>query len=144
MLAVTCTTRFDITATGVRSTFRENQIPTRTQDGQTIQDHQAWTRARNQQRNWETVMQIISLRCLPENITLPQRLLRGQHATWQFSFSVPDPAAIEIDQDPVGYLRRDCQGVPMIQGLDETSQPGAVLDPGPGGNIEFAVLPINM
>ena len=136
-LRVVCRTRFDITATGIRGHFHPGRTPFADAQGQIIRDNQSWTQSRNRQRNWETVNQIISLRCLPENITEPHRS-KDQHLTsWSFEFEVPDPASIALDDDPVWWLRQDCQGVPMITGLDEDHGIGTSLDAGINGNIEF-------
>jgi hypothetical protein len=136
-ITVSCRTRFDITATGIRGHFRSGQLPFQDNEGNLIRDNVSWTRSRNQQRNWETVNQIISLRCLPENITLPKRSLEQDRAVWSFRFEIPDPASIARDDDAVALLHTDCKDVPMITGLDEDTGVGAYLVPGPGGNIEF-------
>lgn len=102
--------------------------------GQAITDLASWTRARNQQRNWETVNQIISLRCLPERITLPEI----QQGSWLFDFEVPDLASISGQDSDLDLLLRDAQGIPMITGLDETPGLDAMLQP--GINIWFHLL----
>ena len=130
-MIITCRTRFDITASGVRSNFNKNRMA--------AADEKQWTHDRNQQRNWETINQIISLRTLPVNITLPQRIQVDGKTFWEFVFEVEQPATIEYDGDPVGILKADCRDVPMIVGLDEDSgiQGVLIVDT----NIEFAVDP---
>ena len=115
MVTIKCRTQFDITATGVRSYFKESRIPFQDQAGNNIKDMQSWIRSRNQQRNWETINQIISLRTLPENITNPTQ----DKMCWQFEFSVPDLSSLGDSQDSVKLLKNDAAGVPMILGLDE-------------------------
>jgi hypothetical protein len=91
--------------------------------------------SRNQQRNWETLLQLIGLRCLPEDITLPQ-----QHSgVWSFSFLVDRPDVLgERDFDS---LYRDCQGVPMIE--DPATGKSSVLETqGPERNIWFTAINI--
>lgn len=139
MIRIECRTRFDITVTDVRGHFRPERLPFVDATGRSIHDHAGWTRSRNQQRNWETVNQIISLRCLPENITVPRRLQHQDSAVWSFEFEVPDPASVSQDDDAVGWLRQDCEHVPMITGLDESPGVSESLDPVPGGNIDFCV-----
>jgi hypothetical protein len=81
-----------------------------------VDDQVLWTLQRNQQRNWDTMNQIISLRCLPQHITQPQR--EGDH--WSFEFDVENPAALSDHGDDLLYLRRDADGVPMITDLQES------------------------
>ena len=133
MTQIQCRTLFDITATGVRSHYRESRIPFRDDTDQEIRDLRSWTRARNQQRNWETINQIISLRCLPERITIPRRDSQG----WSFVFEIPSVAAIARDDDDLGWLCHDATDIPMITGLDETGITDAMLRP--GVNIWFSL-----
>lgn len=106
--------------------------------GRAIPDQTAWIRARNQQRNWDTMNQIISLRCLPESITRPEKIQQGSITFWKFSFEIADAAAVASAQDPVGLLVADSRDVPMITGLDEDADVGVMLDPDPDGNISFS------
>jgi hypothetical protein len=128
-MRIICRTRFDITATGVRNSFYKNRAD--------AADTGTWTRNRNQQRNWETVNQIISLRTLPTNITPPKRVTQNGENLWVFEFDIEQPATVGTDEDPVCILKADCRDVPMLTGLDE--------DPGIDGvlivniNIEFVV-----
>jgi len=124
-MRIKCRTQFDITATGVRNNFQKNR------DGN---DTVAWNRLRNQQRNWETINQIISLRTLPVNITTPYRV----DDSWEFEFEIEQPATIELDGDPVGILNADCRDVPMLTGLDEQLELSGVLIP--KINIDFVVV----
>ena len=100
-------------------------MPFRDDSGQLIADMVSWNRSRNQQRNWETVNQIISLRCLPENITSPLHDL----GSWHFDFEIPALEPIQQDLDPMGWLYHDCRDVPMILGLGEASGLAPVLMP---------------
>jgi hypothetical protein len=123
---IQCRTGFDITATGVRSHYRENRIPFRDDAGHDITDISSWTRARNQQRNWETINQIISLRCLPERIAMPQR----SSNCWTFDFEILSLSSISAGDDDLGLLLQDANGIPMITGLDEAMTLDAILKPG--------------
>ncbi len=131
---IQCRTLFDITATGVRSHYRESRIPFIDDVGQHITDLTTWNRARNQQRNWETINQIISLRCLPERIGIPRHSEQG----WLFEFEVPNIASVERDGDDVGWLRHDATDIPMIIGLGENTGVDAMLRP--GINIWFDIV----
>lgn len=136
-----CTTLFDITATGTRGNYRQAQIPGRDSNGTEIANMDAWHRSRNQQRNWETVNQLISLRTLPENITNP--VLDTKTQTWSFEFEIPTVVAFDNGR-LLGALIDDCNNVPMILGLGEGENLDPVLVPdGPGRNIWFEVLPLN-
>lgn len=122
---IRCQTRFDITETGVKNRNHKSKIVFRDAAGHEITTDAEWNRARNQQCNWETVNQIISLRTLPENITRPVH--NANTGTWSFEFVVVDPATVACDGDPVGYLVTDSADVPMILGLDETPDVAAFL-----------------
>lgn len=114
-----CYTLFDITQTGVlnRSRPPENAIPNE------------WSLKRNQQANFDTIIQAISLRSQPENITKPKkqdtpdnikfgRLYQNTKECWHFTFSVNFASVYDDGQDELGYLYADCEGIPMIN-IDE-------------------------
>ncbi len=128
-MRIKCITTFDITATGVRSNFNANRIPFSDAQGQVIDSIGSWTRSRNQQRNWETVNQLIALRCLPHSITDPISQLHDGIRTWQFEFEIDDPTMISQQGNDLALLKQDCRGIPMIVGLDETPQQVSFLDP---------------
>jgi hypothetical protein len=103
-------TLIDITATGEINNNTENQP------------------ARNQQRNWETAHQIVSLRQQVQIIAMPgdPKLVqmsahdfgsyyRGQQQCWKFMFQADYHVA-----DSVAQLYRDFDNVPVITGLNET------------------------
>jgi len=139
IIRVKCSTLFDITETGVKNRSYKSKIAFKDSTGHEITSDAEWNRARNQQCNWETVNQIISLRTLPENITRP--VLVESIKTWYFEFDVVDPASIFRDGDPVGYLLNDCVGVPMILGLDEiTGVASTIISTGPDANIWFELI----
>ena len=139
MHRIACTTKFDITATGVRSHFKETRMPFVDSSGEKIIDQMSWTRARNQQSNWETINQVISLRTLPENISDP--VYDKQTETWGFEFDVINIESISLDTDILGALLRDCNGVPMILGLYESKGVSNVLSTsGADTNIWFDVI----
>jgi hypothetical protein len=137
-MRVVCRTSFDITATGVKSHYNAGRMPFTDDSGQRINTLEDWNRARNQQRNWETINQLISLRTLPEDITVPMEI-NDDSRCWQFEFTVDNVSNIELHGDPVGILIQDCRDVPMLMGLKEL--PG--LDPClvPGRNIYFEIDP---
>lgn len=138
---IRCRTLFDITDTGIRSNYKTSRVPCVDDHGKPIQDLAQWTRARNQQRNWETVNQLISLRTLPEEISSPCLIDKDGNRYWEFEFSVPNIDALTINSDPIGALVHDSRGIPMILGLDETHSLSPVLEAnGPETNIWFEVI----
>jgi hypothetical protein len=135
-----CQTLFDITATGVTGHCRPTRMPFTDRDGQQIQDQDSWHRSRNQQRNWETLTQIIGLRTQIFDLQLPVRDCGG--TTWMFEFETESRGIFGPDADPTQILREDSEGVPMILGLNNRSDLAPVIvNCGPGQNIWFAVLP---
>lgn len=136
-MKIRCTTLFDITATGVTGHFRPGRTPFHDRGGKLITDIQSWNHSRNQQRNWETVTQLIGLRTQIEGLTDPVQ----QHDRWTFDFESEIQEVFALDQDPLGLLKKDCEGVPMILGLEETASVSPVLEP--GGNIWFECVSIN-
>ena len=135
-VTIECSTSFDITATGIRGRLENLHLPVNDAQGSLITDLSGLHRARNQQRNYETLLQIISLRTLPESVTRP----RFHDAVWSFEFQVPHIEAVAWGADPVGALRFDAENVPMIVGLDES--PGMdqrICTYGPKANVWFTV-----
>jgi hypothetical protein len=108
-------------------------LPFDDREGQTISDQTTWTRSRNQQRNWETILQIIGLYTQAQDIT-PTEQADGQ---WSFEFSTDFDDVFSDRGDPLGLLKSACQGVPMFDDLD--SQPRtAMLES--GKNINFEIV----
>lgn len=110
-------TLVDITATGVIRHTTENELQ------------------RNQQRNWETVLQCIGLKAQPHCIEGPlsktflidkttvfPEIFHGKHRCWIFSFAVEYEDAFLIDNDPVAGLDEAFSKVPIICGLEETAR----------------------
>jgi len=131
-----CKTLFDCSPTRITGHFRIGQIPFEDQVGQTINNVNDWNRSRNQQRNFETLIQIISLRSQPERIQPPH----CADGVWNFSFEVEAESAFGIsgNHDPFAALCQDCNGVPMLTGLDERSDIDPVLRP--NQNIWFETV----
>lgn len=111
-------TLVDITATGVIRHTANNEIE------------------RNQQRNWETVLQCIGIKAQPHLIEGPYcktvivdetnnafpEMYFGEHRCWIFSFSVEHEDVFLINDDPVAGLDQAFARVPIICGLDETAR----------------------
>jgi len=106
---------------------------------------------RNQQRNWETVQQLLSLRAQLLSFDYLDSAIddiknysfginyHGQHRIWQFEFSVEREDVYSIDHDRYGALKDDFKITPIILGLDETAIPPLPLfyASGPEKNIYF-------
>lgn len=112
-------TKFDCTATGVTGNFRPQKLPVRINTGDVLQTREQWERARNQQRNWETLTQVLQLR---SQILLEQVPQFNDDGTWEFEFEVERAEVYSKDDDPVGLLKEDCTNVPILTGLGETEK----------------------
>lgn len=131
-----CTTKFDITATGVTGHCKPSRMPFFDQSGQRIANEQQWNHARNQQRNWETITQLISLRTQVDNLSTPVH----DNGSWTFEFEVEQHELFLLDSDPVGILKQDCENVPMLIGLKEKEIADATLN---SKNIWFELINIS-
>jgi len=131
---IRCYTLFDITQTGIlnRSKPTENDI-------------QEWIQKRNTQCNFDTILQVISLRSQPDNVRTPIRFemedselnmfgfLFEKNETspaycWKFDFEVHHSSVFENGIMPFGALYNDCEGVPMINCLNQINGVTSFLD----------------
>ena len=138
-MRVLCHTLFDCTFTGVTGHFRESQLPLTTKTGLVLQTQADWNRARNQHRNWESLVQVISLRTQPMNMTRPVKRTTG----WHFEFVVEAEGVLSsgFDSGNLDGLIADCEGVPMVTGLDESEVITATLHArGTNQNIWFSAI----
>jgi hypothetical protein len=135
-MRIQCQTLFDITATGVTGHFKPSRIPFQDATGSVINSEAKWNRARNQQRNWETVTQIISLRTQVD-FTPPLK----DNDLWIFEFEIFNDQLFADDRDPLAVLKADCVDVPMLTGLNETALNDTILII--DKNIWFTIVPIN-
>jgi len=109
-------TLFDITCTNV---IRHPKI--------TEHNHRETLFQRNQQRNWETMQQVLAMRAqihvveLPKVIDscqlFPKKLFKKTRA-WTFDFGVEHVDVYGVD---LRLLLDDCNGTPMILNLTETA-----------------------
>lgn len=123
---ICCYTLFNITHTGVMNRSKPDQ-----------DDISAWVEKRNTQCNFDTLLQVISLRSQPEIIKLPIEItitddirenygfvyeFDTSNVCWKFEFEVQHPSVFEDGITPYGYLYKDCEGVPMVfcKGQHET------------------------
>jgi hypothetical protein len=108
-------TLVDITATGVIRGDNDSQ-------------------ERNQQRNWETLLQCIGLRTQPQNIIEPVGMLEninylefgdfypGEQRVWSWSWTVEREGVYDLPGAPLGGLLQDLEQVPIVTGLTETAR----------------------
>lgn len=136
-MKIKCKTQFDITATGVTGHYKSARIPFHLKTGEVIADMDEWNRARNQQRNWETLTQIIGLRTQIFDVTDPVY----KDGLWEFEFVTETPDVFGTGDNPFGVLIEDATGVPMLRELhnEQIDQPVLV----PNTNIWFELIPIN-
>lgn len=142
--SINCYTLFDITDTGIRSHIRSAQFPMKDKHGNAINNEKEWIRARNQQRNWETVLQIISLRSQPLRIIGPRKIdvkwgkKEQKINAWRFNFEVEHSNVFYSKNNELGLLVDDANGVPMLTGLNESIEmPPYLLATGNLVNIYF-------
>lgn len=120
-IKIACYTLFDITATGVLN---------RTRPGIDMNDKE-WIYKRNTQCNFDTILQVISLRSQPEIVNNPEKssikfdefeqfgfMYQQQenetYPCWKFIFEVQHPSVFTNDKDELGSLYYDCDQVPMV------------------------------
>lgn len=93
---------------------------------------------RNQQRNYETFIQLISLRSQPNILHQPKKLKDVQiedhvfgnyympslfpYTVWVFDFESEQAVAYADDTSPVGSLIQDFNNIPVIDNLAETAK----------------------
>ena len=131
MIRIKVRTQFDITATGVIGHFKNARPP--------YLDINVWNRARNQQRNWETLTQLINLRTQIVSMTDPE----FRNNQWSFEFE-SESNVWDDGTDPVAVLKQDAMGVPMLRELDNLPNISETLvTTGSTQNIWFELIPIN-
>jgi hypothetical protein len=90
---------------------------------------------RNQQRNWETVLQCMSLRTQPLQITKPQiieledvsalefgDMYTGPQKVWCWLWAVEREEIYDLPNKPLGALLLDFEQVPVVTCLTETAR----------------------
>jgi hypothetical protein len=89
---------------------------------------------RNQQRNWETVVQCMGLRTQPQNIQQPVNTLAdlsvlefgdfysGEQRVWTWAWTIEGSGIYNLNNIPLAGLQQDFEQVPIITGLEETAR----------------------
>ena len=139
-MLIQCRTLFDITQTGTTGHFKPSQVPYNDRSGNKIIDLNSWTRSRNQQRNFETILQILQLRTQIFDVSIPIK----EKGNWVFEFSTEFEGVYQHNNDDFGTLKLDCEGVPMLIGFNEeyTVTPVLTTD-GSQQNIWFELITVN-
>lgn len=124
MKKINCYSLFDITASGITGNYRSIQYPYTTKTGVVINNDQELTQARNQQRNLDTILQLISMRTQLFDVELPTVIdncdqFPGHNKVWYFNFSIEDRDQWLIDNDEFWLLKQDSERTPMLVGLTE-------------------------
>lgn len=144
---ITCYTLFDITSTGVLNRNRPSS--------ETPSNY--WLYQRNTQCNFDTILQIISLRSQPEITQYPiktdikfdvfdhfgflfTQLENETYPCWKFTFDIQHPSVFDNGITELGSLYNDCDDVPMILCGTEWEKLPPFLDTSPElKNIYFVV-----
>lgn len=122
---ISCYTLFDITRTGVLN---------RSRPGIDIENIDEWFIKRNTQCNFDTILQVISLRAQPDVVTDPKEIPMllddtskfgfayndgKTHKAWRFDFEIQHASVFEDGIEDMGALYKDCDGVPMVKSGQE-------------------------
>ena len=114
MQRITVFTRFDITKTGIIRRYNPLMLKT----DNSIKTEKDWQKAKNQQSNFETLLQIFSLRAQPTVIQNPTVILKNKERWWTFVVSTEFNNVYLEDGDVLGLLKDDCNNVPLINKLN--------------------------
>jgi hypothetical protein len=131
MLKIECLCLFDITATAVNGHQRNIEYPYVSKTGTVINDQLELARARNQQRNLDTILQLVGMRTQvfeisdPEIVTnVPQDFAWAgpDVQVWRFTFEIEPQSQWSVDNDDFWLLKNDSDRTPMLMGLTETAK----------------------
>jgi hypothetical protein len=145
---IRCYTLFDITKTDITSRRPPLDIST--------EKLVSWENKRNTQCNLDTIVQVISLRAQPENITSTDKITINLTEFDKFGFLIDPSEPCDVhsfdfyvnhsgvfieNENELGALYTDCSGVPMIKIHDRHIRLPEFLDTTPElRNIYFEVL----
>jgi hypothetical protein len=122
---------FDITATAVTGHQRNTEYPYISKSGIQIRNAQELAQARNQQRNLDTILQLVGMRTQIFEVTAPEVVTEnisefawaGDNAkVWKFSFEIEPQSQWTVDNDEFWVLKNDSHNTPMLLGLTETAK----------------------
>lgn len=130
-------TTFDCTTTGVTGHYKAAQLPFKDRADQLVDCEKMWIKSRNQQRNYETLMQLVNLYTQPLNSSDAVK----QNATWNFEFEIEFDGVFATENDSLGLLKSAAVGVPVLCSLDSGAVVTELLQP--DDNIFFNEVEIN-
>lgn len=122
-MRVRVTTKFNCTDTGVTGRYKTGNAD-------------QWNNDRNQQRNFESITQIIGLYTQLQNLSRVKQDTASN--TWWFEFDTEFEGIFRTGTDELGVLNDSCMGTPMMVGLGETSNIERTLMP--NQNIWFEIV----
>ena len=141
---IRCYTLFDITRTGTTNRTKPDD------------DVAVWLHSRNTQCNFDTILQIISLRSQPDLLKDPQKLeidlnsfaefgfmykSNEKVSCWSFEFDIQHSSVFDDGIHELGYLYTDCDNVPMIKTDLEINNLVTFLNISPElKNIHFEII----
>jgi len=111
MQTITVTTTFDITNTNIIRRYNKILLTA------SITNEDEYNTAKKQQTNFETIMQVISLRTQPTIIHKPKTYIKNKKKYWAFDFTVEFDNVYYDGKDNIGLLKSDCNNTPMINKL---------------------------
>lgn len=151
---IVCHTLIDITNTGVVGNFKANLLPFVDKSGKKITDLKSWQYSRNQQRNFESILQVVGLRAQPYIVTEPNKVeidlrafsfgsaFSGRQSVWMFKFFTEQKDAFDIGTQKLAGLINDFNSIPIIPSLEESvplAQP-VFFSTGDSLNIYFEIM----
>lgn len=132
---ISCYTLFDITATGVLNRSRP----------MLDEEDSSWIKKRNTQCNYDTILQLISLRSQPDILSKPERMSinfndfdkfgflfeqqeNETYNCWHFKFEIQHSSVFYDGINELGGLYTDCDAVPMLKVGTEWDKLPLMLD----------------
>lgn len=138
-MKIEVTTAFDCTPTGITGNFSRDRLPITTGQGQQLTNQLEWAHARNQQRNWETMLQLMQLRSHVMAYSEPQH--QPDTNLWKFDFEIERPEVYDNGTHPLGCLLDDCVNVPIVIKLTESAGcANTIYVAGAEQNVWFRIL----
>jgi len=125
-------TLIDITATGIVAPYNSTLKQVIDDSDTIINNETSWNKSRSKQRNWETLVQVLGLRSLPNILYTPVckyeslsnfdfgSAYKGKENVWCFEFTTEQNQLFTLGDKPTALLQQDLHQVPVITNLDET------------------------
>ena len=109
-------------------------FPFKTISGDVVHDKQSLAVAKNQNSNFNTMLQLLQMRgnitweMPPERMELPSlgnhgfgTFYEGKHNSWHFQFFTEQTGVYGDEDDPIGNLKDDFHHVPIVSFCKETA-----------------------